>query len=69
MTNVDNSIEARAARDVPRNPRPLCRDFAPQPEPAAYWCATCHWCQPMHVHDDERHRAAIAAELARLEAS
>jgi hypothetical protein len=58
------SPEARAARNVPNNPRPLCRGFTPKPEPAAFWCATCGWNQPMH--DDETERAAIAAELARL---
>ena len=56
-----------AARNVPRNPRPLCRDFQRQPDPAAFWCATCHWNEPMH--DDEIARAAIAAELERLAAA
>lgn len=61
---ADNSPEAAAERNVPRNPRPLCCDFVAQPPPAAFWCATCHWNQPMH--DDETHRTAIAAELLRL---
>jgi hypothetical protein len=61
---ADNSPEAAAERNVPRNPRPLCRGFVAQPAPAAFWCATCRWNQPMH--DDETCRAAIAAELLRL---
>ena len=61
---ADFSPEANAERNVPQNPRPLCRDFTPQPEPAEFWCATCGWNRPMH--NDERERAAIAAELARL---
>jgi len=56
-----------AARNVPRNRRPLCRDFQQQPEPSAFWCAACHWNKPMH--DDEIVRAAIAAELERLNAA
>ena len=56
----------RAARNVPQNPNPLCRDFQQQPEPAAFWCANCHWNEPMH--DDEIKREAIAAELDRLPA-
>lgn len=59
---VDNSPEARAERDVPRNPRPLCRDFVALPAPSEFWCETCRWNRPMH--DDEAHRKAIAAELA-----
>lgn len=55
-----------AARNVPDNPRPLCRDFVEQPEPSAFWCGTCHWNRPMH--SDEVARAAIAAELERLRA-
>ena len=58
--------EARAARTVPNNPNPLCRDFTPQPEPAEFWCANCRWNEPMH--DSEEARAAIAAELDRLTA-
>jgi hypothetical protein len=61
---TDNSPEASAARNVPQNPHPLCRDFVEQPEPAEFWCATCHWNRPMH--DDEAARTAIANELARL---
>ena len=62
---ADNSPEAAAERNVPRNPRPLCREFVAQAAPAEFWCATCHWNRPMH--DDEAHRSAIADELARLE--
>lgn len=58
---TDTSPEASAARNVPVNPRPLCRSFQPQPEPAEFWCATCHWNKPMH--DDETRRAAIAEAL------
>ncbi|MER7806114.1 hypothetical protein [Streptomyces sp900116325] len=57
---------ARAARNVPRNPHPLCRDFAPKAAPSEFWCATCGWNEPMHA--DEAERAAIAAELRRLSA-
>lgn len=62
----DFSPAAEAARDVPCNPHPLCRDFTPKPEPAEFWCATCGWNEPMH--DDEEKRAAIAAELEHLAA-
>ena len=55
-----------AARNVPQNPNPLCRDFQPQPEPAEFWCANCRWNRPMH--DDEVERAAIAEALDRLPA-
>lgn len=58
---------AAAARNVPNNPHPLCRDFQQQPEPATFWCGRCHWNEPMH--DDEIARAAIAAELDRLAAA
>lgn len=61
---ADSSPEARAERNVPHNPHPLCRDFTPKPEPAAFWCATCGWNEPMH--NNERTRTAIANELARL---
>jgi hypothetical protein len=61
---TDFSPEACAARNVPHNPNPLCRDFQAQPEPAAFWCATCHWNRPMH--DNEHQRTAIANELAYL---
>lgn len=61
---ADNSPAAAAERNVPRNPRPLCRDFVPSPAPAAFWCATCHWNEPMH--DSEVQREAIAAELLHL---
>lgn len=64
---ADNSPEAAAERNVPRNPRPLCRDFVAQPAPAQFWCATCRWNEPMHA--DETHRTAIADELARLAAN
>ena len=55
-----------AARNVPNNPHPLCRDFVEQPEPSAFWCANCHWNEPMH--DDEIERQAIAEALDRLPA-
>lgn len=60
----DNSPQAAAERNVPRNPRPLCREFVAQPPPAAFWCTTCGWNEPMHA--SEEHRAAIATELERL---
>jgi len=63
---ADNSPQAAAERNVPRNPRPLCREFVAQEPPAAFWCATCHWNRPMH--DDENHRQAIAVEIRRREA-
>lgn len=56
--------EARAARNVPANPHPICRDFVVQPEPSAFWCGFCHWNRPLH--DDETYRTAVAAELARI---
>ena len=62
MTEIGNSPEARATRDVRRNPHPLCRNFEALPAPSAFWCATCRWNQPMH--GDERMRSAIAAEPA-----
>jgi hypothetical protein len=55
---------ARAARSVPQNPNPLCREFTALPAPSAFWCANCRWNKPMH--SDEVERAAIAAELDRL---
>jgi hypothetical protein len=58
---LDSSPEAHAARNTPRNPHPLCRDFQPQPRPADFWCATCHWNRPMH--GDEAKRSAIAEAL------
>ncbi|MFE4420365.1 hypothetical protein [Streptomyces sp. NPDC056817] len=58
---TDTSPEANAARYVPQNSRPLCRDFQPKPEPAEFWCATCGWNEPMH--DDEDRRTAIAEAL------
>ena len=61
-----NTPAARAARTVPQNPNPLCRDFTPQPEPAEFWCANCRWNEPMHA--DENERAAIAEALDRLPA-
>lgn len=64
MTTDPTRAAEQAARNVPRNPRPLCRDFQEQPEPSAFWCATCGWNKPMHA--DEVERAAIAAELDRL---
>jgi hypothetical protein len=57
--------QARATRNVPGNPRPLCRDFQAQPAPAAYWCTTCHWNEPMH--DSEIQRDAIAKVLANIQ--
>lgn len=58
---ADSSPEARAARWVPQNPNPLCPTFQPKPDPAAFWCASCGWSEPMHV--DEQHRVAIAEAL------
>ena len=65
-TDTDRRAEAAeaAARHVPNNPNPLCRDFQPQPEPAAFWCVNCRWNEPMH--SDEVEREAIAAALDRL---
>jgi hypothetical protein len=62
-TKFEGSAEG-VARWVPNNPRPLCRDFTPKPAPAAFWCVTCGWNEPMH--DDEALRLAIAAELDRM---
>jgi hypothetical protein len=70
MTRVETLAERRdraaesAARNVPNNPNPLCRDFQAQPEPSAFWCGNCHWNRPMH--DDEIAREAIAEALDRL---
>jgi hypothetical protein len=67
MTDLDPlglSPAASAARNVPQNPNILCRDFQPQPEPAAFWCANCHWNEPLHA--DEEMRTAIADALDRL---
>ncbi|MEU8829398.1 hypothetical protein [Streptomyces sp900116325] len=61
-----NTPAARAARNVPSNPNPLCRDFTPKPAPSEFWCANCRWNEPMHA--DENARAAIAVELAHLAA-
>lgn len=61
---ADYSPEARAYRNVPRNPRPLCRDFTAKPAPSTFWCATCGWNESMH--GDECTRTAIANELARV---
>lgn len=58
---TDTSPEASAARWVPNNPHPLCRDFQPKPEPSEFWCVTCGWNEPMH--DDEETRSAIAEAL------
>ncbi|MFD8088729.1 hypothetical protein [Streptomyces malaysiensis] len=58
---TDISPEASAARDVPHNPHPLCRDFQPKPAPSEYWCITCGWNKPMH--DNEDRRAAIDEAL------
>lgn len=58
---TDTGPEASAARNVPQNPNPLCRDFQPKPEPAEFWCANCRWNKPMH--DDEARRTAIAKAL------
>lgn len=70
---TDLTIEQRrtkaaeaAARNVPRNPNPLCHDFQPQAAPAKFWCANCHWNEPMHA--DEVEREAIAAALDQLPA-
>ena len=64
---ADMSFEASAARDVPHNPNPLCRDFLAKPEPAEFWCRNCGWNEPMH--DDEARRTAIAAALECLPTS
>lgn len=61
---TDFSPAAQAARNVPKNPHPLCRDFQPKPEPAEFWCVNCGWNEPMH--GDETKREAITVELARL---
>jgi hypothetical protein len=66
-TTAEEQAAKDAARYVPQNPRPLCRDFVEQPEPSAFWCGGCHWNRPMH--DDEVARSAIARELARLDAT
>lgn len=58
---------ARAARDVPINPRELCTTFTPNRPPAKFWCATCGWNEPMH--DGDIYRTAVAAELQRLSAA
>lgn len=60
----DSSPAASAARNVPHNPHPLCRDFQAKPKPAEFWCITCGWNRPMH--DDEVTRTAIADALACL---
>lgn len=65
MPETVTAEAARAAYWVPNNPRPLCRDFTPKPAPAAFWCTTCGWNEPMHA--DENARSAIAAELKRLD--
>jgi hypothetical protein len=62
-----NTPAARAARNVPNNPNPLCRDFTPKAAPSEFWCANCRWNESMHA--DENARAAIAAELARRAAA
>jgi len=63
MSFLDSLTPAAcAARNVPNNPQPLCRDFTPQPAPAEFWCETCHWNEPMHA--SEAQRAAIAEALA-----
>lgn len=64
MTTDPATAAERASRNVPANPRPLCRDFTAKPSPAEFWCATCGWNEPMH--DDEVSRTAIATELDRL---
>ncbi|MFJ6566545.1 hypothetical protein ACIQNU_03940 [Streptomyces sp. NPDC091292] len=67
LTHVDplplwgGGPEARAARNVPDNPRELCRKFQPKPEPSEFWCANCGWNEPMH--DNEATRGAIAEAL------
>lgn len=61
---TDNSPAARAERNVPNHPHPLCRDFTPKPSPAEFWCLTCGWNRPMHADEDKR--TAIAAELRRM---
>ncbi|MFF5261288.1 hypothetical protein ACFY4C_20290 [Actinomadura viridis] len=60
----DSSPAARAARNVPHNPYPLCREFQSKPEPSEFWCASCGWNRPMH--DDEDERTAIADALTCL---
>lgn len=51
---MDTSPEACAARNVPSNPKALCRDFRSQPSPAEFWCANCRWNEPMHYDDAKR---------------
>lgn len=64
MTAKGNTPADSAVRWVSNNPRPLCRDFTPKPAPAAFWCATCGWNEPMH--GDETIRQAIAEALDRM---
>lgn len=59
----DQSPEARASRNVPHHSVPVCPNFVAQPEPAEFWCTTCHWNRP--DHGDERFRTAVANELKR----
>lgn len=61
---ADLSPEAMALREVPHNPRPLCRSFRSKPAPDEYWCVTCGWMRPLHTR--ERHRQAISEVLACL---
>lgn len=63
---ADDSPAARAARHVPNNPRPLCRDFTALTGPSAYWCSNCRWNKDLH--DDETYRTAVATELRRITA-
>jgi len=58
---VGGGEEAAAARNVPRNPNPLCRDFTPKPAPSEFWCVNCRWNEPMHAN--EAARTAIAEAL------
>ena len=51
-----------AARHVAAHPVLLCQDFTPQPEPAAFWCATCRWNKVLHA--DDMARKAIGEALA-----
>ncbi|QQM45104.1 hypothetical protein [Streptomyces liliifuscus] len=61
ISATDTSPEASAARNVPRNPNELCRDFQSKPEPAEFWCANCRWNKAMH--DNEAARTAIRNAL------
>lgn len=67
MPITPDEAAARARRNVPDNPHPLCRDFQAQAGASAYWCAVCHWNE--HMHGDETYRTAIADALEQLNRS